>query len=152
MEGYKILNMNFFREKPADFCAEIEVVTCFIEWQNHLLLLQYPESHLFANRWAVPGGRIEKGESKESALERELFEELGLDQFDWNNIRWVQDAFVRRSIGDIQLHLFQWKLEKQPQVSLDLTEHLSYCWQRLDQLQQIDLIDNQYDTYRIVYE
>lgn len=56
----------------------IEVVAAIIKDGNKILATQrgYGE---FIHMWEFPGGKIEKGESQEAALTREIKEELELD-------------------------------------------------------------------------
>lgn len=57
----------------------VPVVTGIIKRGGEVLVGQRPEGHTLAGQWEFPGGKIEKGESPEAALKRELNEELGID-------------------------------------------------------------------------
>jgi 8-oxo-dGTP diphosphatase len=46
--------------------------------EGRVLIAQRPEGKAMAGLWEFPGGKIEKGESPEDALVRELAEELGI--------------------------------------------------------------------------
>ncbi len=46
---------------------------------GEILLQKRPEGRQMAGLWEFPGGKVESGESPESALVRELKEELGID-------------------------------------------------------------------------
>ncbi len=50
-----------------------------VDRENRILIAQRPEGKAMAGLWEFPGGKIETGESPESALIRELHEELGID-------------------------------------------------------------------------
>lgn len=57
----------------------IEVVAAVIrDTENHILATQrgYGE---FEGKWEFPGGKIEAGETPQTALKREIQEELGID-------------------------------------------------------------------------
>ena len=49
-----------------------------IDTDGRVLLAQRPEGKSMAGLWEFPGGKVEKGESPESALIRELHEELDI--------------------------------------------------------------------------
>lgn len=51
--------------------------------------------------WAVPGGRVELGETAREAARREAFEECGVE-VEVGDVIWVGDAIVRDSDGRIQ--------------------------------------------------
>jgi 8-oxo-dGTP diphosphatase len=57
----------------------IPVVTGLIRKGGKVLVGQRPIGHSLAGQWEFPGGKIEKGETPEAALARELNEELGID-------------------------------------------------------------------------
>ena len=57
----------------------IPVVAALIVRGGRLLIARRPEGRHMAGRWEFPGGKLEKGESPEDAVEREIREELGLD-------------------------------------------------------------------------
>lgn len=57
----------------------IPVVAALIVRGGRLLIARRPEGRHMAGRWEFPGGKLEKGESPEEAVEREIREELGLD-------------------------------------------------------------------------
>ncbi len=57
------------------------------------LLTTRPVDKVYAGYWEFPGGKLEKGESVEQALRRELIEEIGLE--------------IGRQPGDVQ----RWKTE-----------------------------------------
>jgi 8-oxo-dGTP diphosphatase len=50
-----------------------------VDRDGRVLLAQRPEGKAMAGLWEFPGGKIEPGETPESALIRELHEELGID-------------------------------------------------------------------------
>jgi len=45
---------------------------------GRVLLAQRPPGKVYAGYWEFPGGKVERGESLEAALTRELHEELGI--------------------------------------------------------------------------
>lgn len=45
---------------------------------GRLLIARRPDGKHMAGKWEFPGGKIERGETPEEALERELSEELGV--------------------------------------------------------------------------
>ena len=50
-----------------------------IDPDGRVLLAQRPEGKSLAGLWEFPGGKVEPGESPETALIRELKEEIGID-------------------------------------------------------------------------
>ena len=59
---------------------EIFVVAgIFINHDKSILLAQRSAEKSFPSQWEFPGGKIEEGENSESALRRELFEELNIE-------------------------------------------------------------------------
>jgi len=53
-------------------------VGVLIDAEGRFLLTSRPEGKVYAGYWEFPGGKLEVGESVESALRRELHEELGI--------------------------------------------------------------------------
>ena len=67
-----------------------------------LLQLRGQNDFLYPNYWTLPGGRVEKGESPELAIVREVKEELGLDLHHFRLFRTIvedtSDEIVERHI------------------------------------------------------
>ena len=53
-------------------------VGVLIDGDGRFLLTSRPDGKVYAGYWEFPGGKLEAGESVETALKRELHEELGI--------------------------------------------------------------------------
>lgn len=59
------------------------VAVALIDADGRVLLSRRPEGKALAGLWEFPGGKVEPGETPESALIRELHEEIGIET--WNS-------------------------------------------------------------------
>lgn len=55
------------------------VAAALVDADGRVLLAQRPEGKSMAGLWEFPGGKVNTGEAPETALIRELHEELGID-------------------------------------------------------------------------
>jgi 8-oxo-dGTP diphosphatase len=55
------------------------VAAALIDEEGRVLLTQRPVGKALAGAWEFPGGKVERGETPEAALVRELKEELAID-------------------------------------------------------------------------
>jgi 8-oxo-dGTP diphosphatase len=65
-------------EKQAPRCPVDVAVGVLIDPAGRFLITSRPEGKVYAHHWEFPGGKVERGESIEAALQRELHEELGI--------------------------------------------------------------------------
>lgn len=74
-----------------------------IEWHGRWLVQPRPSEGLLGGLWEFPGGKIEAGESPETAARRELREETGLSVRSLRPLGVVRHAYTHFSV---ELHLF----------------------------------------------
>jgi 8-oxo-dGTP diphosphatase len=63
----------------ADLRLVLVSAVALVDADGRVLLAQRPEGKSLAGLWEFPGGKVNPGETPESALIRELAEELGID-------------------------------------------------------------------------
>lgn len=111
-------------------------VTCAIIRNNgKILICQRSEKMKLPLKWEFPGGKIEKNETKEQCLIREIKEELGLKITVEKELNTVEHYYP--DFG-IYLYPFVCVLEG---GSLNLSEHKNAIWVSIEKLTEYDWAD-----------
>lgn len=124
--------------RPKDFFANVEVVACYLEQDDKLLLLQSSNDKSEKARWGVPAGKLEKGETPLEGAIRELKEETGIEVQE-NQIYYLGALYIRKPDVDYVYHLFQVQVEKLPKIQLS-AEHQNYAWASFEDLENWPLM------------
>jgi 8-oxo-dGTP diphosphatase len=111
------------------------VAAALVSQANEILVQKRPEGKSMAGLWEFPGGKVERHESPESALARELKEELGID-VDPENM--VPVTFASEPLGDKNLLLLlylcrTWEGEVQALESLEMQ------WVTIDAMRKLQM-------------
>jgi 8-oxo-dGTP diphosphatase len=99
-----------------------------------VLLAQRPPGKAYAGYWEFPGGKVEAGESLETALARELHEELGIVVTRAN--RWITRVFEypHATVRLNFFRVFEWQGEPHPH------EGQVFSWQLPDAVEVTPLL------------
>lgn len=111
----------------------IVVAAGIVRRQGRILLSQRKPGKQLGLKWEFPGGKLEKGESPQQALERELKEELGVDA---RAGRIFDVGFQADGDREILMLFFFCELIKGEPECLDCN---ALCWVKPGQLSGYDL-------------
>ena len=107
--------MNHATASTAEFAPLVEVVAAVIlRPDGQFLLTRRPGGKIYSGYWEFPGGKVEPGESLFHALERELWEELGIHVV--HATPWITRIFTYTH-ATVRLHFFrvmQWEGQPAP--------------------------------------
>ena len=98
------------------------------------------QTHKWSNKWGIPGGKIEYGESSEAALEREIKEETNL-KVDSIEFVMVQDAICPEEFyREEHFLLLNYTCQALPPLDTALNhEAHSFRWVSVAEALQLDL-------------
>ena len=109
----------------------IEVVAAVIRRGDKIFATQRGYGD-FKDRWEFPGGKMEKGETPQEALEREIREELCADiniESYVDTVEWDDPAF------HLTMHCFMCTLKS---AGLHLNEHEAARWLSREEIDSLD--------------
>jgi 8-oxo-dGTP diphosphatase len=113
----------------------IKVVTAAIAIKDKkILVAKRAPGQKHAGFWEFPGGKLEPGESTLHCMERELFEEFGVQAQAIEEIGFTDYVLENGSIRLIAVRV------KLPELPLALTVHSEVDWLTLDRLNSIKLL------------
>ena len=81
----------------------IKVVACVLKKNKKILITSRPKTKNFSGFFEFPGGKLEQDECLIEALDREIFEELGIS-LDFNKIYYLNNYRILKH--NISLHFF----------------------------------------------
>lgn len=142
-----------YLEKPVDFKSRYDVVAGFVESDGHILFLQRLLSKSEGGLWGLPAGKVDPGESIQTALFREVREETNLRVHMFSRVALERSVFVRwPHQKDFVYHMFRLVcFEKQPQVELNPGEHSGCGWFTPLRSLHLNQVPDQAECTRIVY-
>lgn len=119
---------------PDGFNPKISVSACFIECGNQVLFLKRSQNVSQPGTWAIPGGKVEKSETPEQAIRREIIEECG---FALTAPIYLHTVYIRYPEYDYTYHMFKQVFADKPDVKLDLKDSDTYEWLTRVQAEEI---------------
>lgn len=128
-----------FLEKIPENFNPLEVVGCCVYCNGEFLLLLRQDHKLGGNKWGEPAGKVEKGEEKDDAIIRELFEETGIKK-NINELRFRGTFYFDGPYGDLIYHSYIIKLDKKPKVAIEKHAHKKYIWTTAEEAIKLDLL------------
>ncbi|MBI2623249.1 MAG: NUDIX domain-containing protein [Candidatus Liptonbacteria bacterium] len=116
-----------FTEKPEGFSPQVEAAGCFVECGGNILLLHRQDHRSEGDRWGLPSGKLEQGESPLEAIVREIKEETGYHAKE-NELSFFRTVYVQYPAHGAIYHMYRLKLAAQPPISIDPEEHKAFQW------------------------
>jgi len=114
--------------------AHNHVVAAIIFYNERILCVQrgIGKYRYISLKWEFPGGKVEQDETLESALKREIQEELEMEIS-------VENEFLRVDYDypDFNIRLISFICNSNDST-FKLTEHLNYKWLLREELKQLD--------------
>jgi 8-oxo-dGTP diphosphatase len=114
----------------------VDVVAGLIVQEELLLVCQRKENAAFPLKWEFPGGKMEKEETSEDALRRELKEELGIVAQDLSEIFCHRHKYS----DDLAVNLRFYRVHRFTGVITNLAFR-RLAWARVDELSGMDFLD-----------
>ena len=116
------------------------VAAALVNAQNEVLLAQRPEGKRLAGKWEFPGGKVETHESPETALIRELNEELDIvvNEADCQPFWFLSHDYM----ADFSFHLLMpVYLLKTWRGTPRAVEHAGLSWKAPKDMHLLDMIE-----------
>ncbi|VWX58513.1 8-oxo-dGTP diphosphatase MutT [Sphingorhabdus sp. 109] len=111
------------------------VAAALVDQNGRILVQKRPEGKPMAGLWEFPGGKVEQGETPETALVRELNEELDIDvkEADLESV-----AFASEALGDRHLVLLLYISQKWS-GNVRNAESQDVQWLEIDAIKQLPM-------------
>ena len=109
-----------------------KVIAAAIIKNNKLLITQRPKDKTLALIWEFPGGKVEKDESNEECIIREIKEELDVTI---NVHQFIGDSSHKYDFGNITVYLYKASI---CEGEIKLLEHNAMAW----------ISSNEFDKYQ----
>ena len=140
-------------QKPTpQFTPRVEIAAVFIENGDKILLLHRQDNKSQGNKWGIPGGKVDKGETALQAAIREVKEETGYDISN-QPIDSLKTVFIEYDDKDHFIyHTFRTHLQGDPgAVKINYAEHKGFTWVTPADALKMDLLKDEDTCIRLVY-
>ena len=119
---------------------QVGVKALLIQGNKYLFLRRSTSFKTGTQKWDIPGGRIEVGETLYDALRREIYEETALELVDVDSLLAAQDIFATEK--DLHVVRVTYLAEAKGTIKIS-DEHDLYKWMDLQEI----LSDPNVDSY-----
>ena len=130
----------------AECSVMIEVVAAIIKVENKFLCCQRDENKYkyISKKFEFPGGKVEKNETNEEALIREIKEELNLEIYINRFFATIDYSYPD---FDIKMHCFLCSLRE---FNIKLNDHISFELLDLESIQSLDWVPADLELIRLL--
>ena len=116
-----------YKDRPLDFNKRFDIVGCFLQYNGKFVLLRRQAHKVNGDKWGLPAGKKEDGESIDQAVLREIKEETGLELLP-SSVSYFSSLYVRDGSFDIEWHMFFANFQVEPKITINPNEHCEFRW------------------------
>ncbi len=137
-------------EQPEIFSPKFEIVSCFVEHKDEILLLLRQDHKPQPNTYWVPAGKVDEWVDKDThaAMTREGKEET---QLDLSDAEYLMKTYVQYPWYDFIYHMYRKNFQEKPNVMINPEEHKWFTREKLSDALKKDLIQDLDECIRLVY-
>eukprot|EP01089_Gocevia_fonbrunei_P001547 TRINITY_DN11442_c0_g1_i1.p1 TRINITY_DN11442_c0_g1~~TRINITY_DN11442_c0_g1_i1.p1 ORF type:complete len:147 (-),score=9.15 TRINITY_DN11442_c0_g1_i1:142-582(-) len=140
-----------FTDQPEGFKADVEVATCFCEYENKILLLLRHENKRLGKKWCLPGGKLDSNETPAGCAIRETCEETSI-VINHKHLISVGKVYVVHPDLQFVYHMFKTNLSQMPQIKLSPEEHTNYKWVYPREALALPLVLGEHECMSLAYQ
>lgn len=146
------LSAGMFLEMPENFDPKATVACCYLHYQDKVLLLHSRDGKTEGNRWGIPGGKVNKGESLLDAVVREVSEETGYC-LDKTKMHFIGKFYIRVPNFDFEYNMFRYtdEIPNPGDVKIDFQEHKGFTWVTPEDALKMDLITDEDTCFELTF-
>ena len=136
--------------KPEIFTPKFEIVSCFVQYRDEILLLLRQDHKPQPNTYGTPAGKVDEWTDKDihEAIIREGKEET---QLDLSGAEYLMKTYVQYPWYDFIYHMYRKEFEEKPNVIINPEEHKGFTREKITDAFKKDLIQDLDECIRLAY-